>query len=150
MVGKKWGYINLKGTFVIEPTYSDAEVFSSNGLAPVKESNWGFINETGKLVIPTQYGITSNGFVIALFVQQDKGFIDGLARVKNEGKWGFLRPDGTVLGNQWFENAELFSQTAEREKKEINIAAESPKAETKAETKATAKPASKPVTKKKK
>ena len=107
-MGSKWGYINPKAEFVIEPTYSDAEVFSSNGLAPVKEKNWGFINETGKIIIPTQYGITANG-IIAMFVQQDKGFIDGIARVKNEGKWGFLNPDGTVVSNQWFENAELFS-----------------------------------------
>ena len=104
-------------------------------MAPIKEKNWGFINETGKLVIPTQYGITSNG-IIALFVQQDKGFIDGVARVKNEGKWGFLKPDGTVLGNQWFENAELFSKTTE--KNNINeTAADKPK------------PAVKPVNKKK-
>jgi hypothetical protein len=123
LVGSKWGYINPKAEFVIPPTYSDAEVFGSNGLAPVKESNWGFINESGKLVIPTQYGITANG-IAALFVQQDKGFIDGLARVKNEGKWGFLKPDGTVLSNQWFENAELFSKSAER-----NVLAEKPKTE---------------------
>jgi hypothetical protein len=107
-VGSKWGYINLKAEFVIPPTYKDAEVFSKNGLAPVKENNWGFIDEKGKLVIPTQYGITAKGFA-ALFTDQGKGFIDGIARVQNEGKWGFLKPDGTVLGNQWFENAELFT-----------------------------------------
>jgi hypothetical protein len=145
-VGSKWGYINPKAEFVIEPTYSDAEVFSSNGLAPVKEKNWGFINETGKIVIPTQYGITTNG-IIAMFVQQDKGFIDGVARVKNEGKWGFLKPDGTVVSNQWFENAELFSKS---EKKEISeIAAEKPKQETK-QAKPATKTAAKPAVKKKK
>jgi hypothetical protein len=146
-VGSKWGYINPKAEFVIEPTYSDAEVFSTNGLAPVKESNWGFINEAGKLVIPTQYGITSNGFVIALFVQQDKGFINGIARVKNEGKWGFLKPDGTVLGNQWFENAEVFSKSEKNYVSEV--AAEKPKQETKQEAKPTAKAVKKSTAKKK-
>jgi hypothetical protein len=139
-VGSKWGYINPKAEFVIEPTYSDAEVFSKNGLAPVKEKNWGFINESGKLIIPTQYGITANG-IIAMFVKQDKGFIDGVARVKNEGKWGFLKPDGTVLSNQWFENAELFSKGAEKIQATESVT-EKPKAET--------KPAAKPTTKKKK
>ena len=152
-VGSKWGYINPKAEFVIPPTYSDAEIFSSNGLAPVKEKNWGFINESGKLVIPTQYGITANGFVIAMFVQQDKGFIDGIARVKNEGKWGFLKPDGTVLSNQWFENAELFSKSKERNSVS-EVPAEKSKAETKptakAETKPATKPTAKPVAKKKK
>ena len=146
MVGKKWGFINPEGKFVIEPTYSDAEVFSTNGLAPVKESNWGFINESGKLVIPTQYGITANA-IIAMFVQQDKGFIDGVARVKNEGKWGFLKPDGTVLANQWFENAELFSKSAEKpQPAAAPVSAEKPKQE----TKTAAKPAAKPAPKKKK
>ena len=144
-VGSKWGYINPKAEFVIPPTYNDAEVFSSNGLAPIKEKNWGFINESGKLVIPTQYGITANA-IIAMFLKQDKGFIDGVARVKNEGKWGFLKPDGTVLANQWFENAELFSQTTEKPQP-VEIAAEKPKQEVKA-TKPAAKTTKKTAAKK--
>ena len=83
-----------------------------------------------------------------MFVQQDKGFIDGIARVKNEGKWGFLKPDGTVVGNQWFENAELFSKTAEKNTPN-EVVTEKAKPETKAETKP-AKSGSKPATKKKK
>ena len=79
-----------------------------------------------------------------MFVQQDKGFIGGVARVKNEGKWGFLKPDGTVLSNQWFENAELFSKSSERIQT-AEIAAEKPKQEIKQ-----AKPATKPAAKKKK
>ena len=45
-----------------------------------------------------------------MFSHEDKGFINGLARVKNKGKWGFLKQDGQVLGNQWFENAEPFQK----------------------------------------
>jgi hypothetical protein len=142
LVGKKWGYINLKGDFVIEPTYNDAEVFSENGLAPIKENNWGFINKEGKLVIPTQYGITANA-IVAIFTEQDKGFINGVARVKNEGKWGFLRPDGTVLGNQWYDNAELFSEAPQKSQVKEPVA-EQPTTETKA-----AKPVKKPAAKKK-
>lgn len=109
-VGKAWGYINTKGTFVVDAKYKDAEVFSE-GLAPVKEENWGFINESGKVVIPTQYGLPIGGLIgmISSIKEDQTGFSGGLARVKNEKKWGFLKPDGTVLGNQWFENAELFS-----------------------------------------
>ncbi|MNL73211.1 hypothetical protein D3C87_1986450 [compost metagenome] len=82
-----------------------------------------------------------------MFVQQDKGFIDGVARVKNEGKWGFLKPDGTVLANQWFENAELFSKSAEKPQPAA-APAEKPKEEAKAST--AKKPAAKPAPKKKK
>ena len=46
---------------MIESIYNDAEVFSADGLAPVKDKSWGFINTSGKLVIPTQYGISAGG-----------------------------------------------------------------------------------------
>jgi len=104
--GGKWGYINSKGDYVITPKYDDAEIFSKDGLAPVKDSKWGFINETGILIIPTQYEISAIGF--SFFSKNDKGFINGLARVKSNKDWGFLKPDGQLLGNQWFENAEPF------------------------------------------
>nr|WP_315140898.1 WG repeat-containing protein [uncultured Flavobacterium sp.] len=109
LVGNKWGYIDMKGNLVIDPVYNDAEVFSADGLAPVKDKNWGFINTTGKLVIPTQYGITAGG-IFSIFKDDQKGFVKKLARVKNESKWGFLKLDGSVLGNQWFENAEPFQK----------------------------------------
>ena len=90
---------------MIESIYNDAEVFSADGLAPVKDKSWGFINTSGKLVIPTQYGISAGG-VFSKF--KEKGFMNGLVRVKSEKKWGFLKQNGQVLGNQWFDNAETF------------------------------------------
>lgn len=99
----------MKGNFVIEPTYNDAEIFSAEGLAPIKEKDWGFINEAGKIVIPSQYGISAGG-LFSIFKDDEKGFVNGLARVKNQKKWGFLKTDGTVLGNQWYENAEPFQK----------------------------------------
>ena len=61
------------------------------------------------MVISSQYDISAGG-VFSLFKDDEKGFINGIARVKNEKKWGYLKPDGQVLGNQWFENAELFKK----------------------------------------
>jgi hypothetical protein len=85
--------------------YNDAEIFSEDGLAPVKEKDWGFIDTKGKMVIPTNYAITA---AFSFFGDDLKGFSNGVARVKNNGKWGFLDIKGQLLGNQWFENAELF------------------------------------------
>lgn len=76
-------------------------------MAPIKDKLWGFIDKQGKIVIPAQYEITAGGFA-SLFKKYDKGFIDGLARVKYNKKWGFLLPNGDVLGGNWYENAELF------------------------------------------
>lgn len=105
VVGKEWGFINAKGEMVIEPQYRDAEVFS-DGRAPVKDKDWGFIDTSGQLVIPMEYDITAG--LAFLFGNNEKGFIDGLARVKTKKGWGFLNKDGQLLGDKWFENAEPF------------------------------------------
>lgn len=103
--GKTWGFIDETGKMVIEPQYRDAEVFS-DGLAPVKEKDWGFIDTSGKMVIPTDYDITAG--LAFLAGKNEKGFIDGLARVKTKKGWGFLDTSGNLLGDKWFENAEPF------------------------------------------
>jgi hypothetical protein len=103
--GKKWGFIDEKGEMVIEPQYRDAEVFA-DGRAPVKDKDWGFIDTSGKLVIPMDYDITA-GFAF-LAGNNEKGFINGLARVKTKKGWGFLDKNGKLLGDKWFQNAEPF------------------------------------------
>ena len=103
--GKTWGYINEKGEMVIEPQYRDAEIFS-DGMAPVKNKDWGFIDTSGKLVIAMDYDITA-GFAF-LSGKNEKGFINGLARVKSKKGWGFLDKTGQLLADTWFEDAEPF------------------------------------------
>ncbi len=104
---KKWGYINEKGEQVIDFEYKDAETFSADGLAPVKEKLWGFIDKSGKLVIPMEYDISA-GFSF-LKKNAEKGFINGLARVKTKKGWGFINTKGELLGNKWYKNAENFA-----------------------------------------
>ena len=104
---KKWGYINEKGDVVIDFQFKDAETFASNGMAPVKEKRWGFIDKTGKLVIPMDYDISVKfGFLKS--GGEEKGFINGLSRVKSKQGWGFLNEKGELLGNTWYEEAEPF------------------------------------------
>ena len=103
--GKKWGYIDESGKMVIEPQYRDAEVFA-DGRAPVKDKDWGFIDTSGKLIIRMDYDITAGfGFLAG---NNEKGFINGLARVKSKKGWGFFDKNGKLLGDKWFENAEPF------------------------------------------
>lgn len=50
-----WGFINLKGEFVIDPQFVDARSFSG-GLAAVYDgSKWGFVDKDGILAIPYQF-----------------------------------------------------------------------------------------------
>lgn len=103
-INGKWGFVDTTGSMIIAPAYHDALSFSSEGLAAVKDGKWGFIDRAGKIAIPFQYDITA----ALTFKKQEKGFIDGLARVKLNGKWGFIDTQGNLLGNKWFDNAELF------------------------------------------
>ena len=51
----KWGFINNKGEFVIEPSYTDARSFS-NGFAAVKVNDkWGFIDMENNMIIEPQF-----------------------------------------------------------------------------------------------
>ncbi|HUH47854.1 MAG TPA: WG repeat-containing protein, partial [Arenibacter sp.] len=112
-MNKKWGYINEKGEQVIDFTFNDAEVFSADGLAPAKDKKWGFIDKTGKWAIQPEYDITA-GLSFDMFKKNvEKGFINGLARVKRNKEWGFLNKKGEVLGNKWYQNAELFDNIKE-------------------------------------
>lgn len=53
--GKKWGYINESGKFVIAPQYDFAFGFR-DGLAVVEQNDrYGFIDETGKYVVQPAY-----------------------------------------------------------------------------------------------
>ena len=68
---------------------------------------WGFIDKSGKLVIPMEYDISSGLFQSGF----KKGFIDGLARVKKNKEWGFIDEKGQVIG-KWHQNAEPFVDTS--------------------------------------
>ena len=107
-IGKKWGFVDINGKIVIDPQFEDAETFADNGLAPVKAKKWGFVDKNGTLVIPAESDITA-GFS-TLFKSNEKGFVDGLARVKKNKNWGFIDKSGKVLGGKWFQNAELFQK----------------------------------------
>lgn len=100
-VDKKWGFINLKGQISISPQYDMVgESFSlhdekpegddyndysssfSEGLAGVKlKGKWGFINPSGKLVIPYKF-------------EKFQKFSGGVATVRVGGLWGVINPEG--------------------------------------------------------
>ena len=106
----KTGFMDRTGKVVIEPQFVQAEDFSE-GLAAVRvhseettwcpyddrggrmgfTNKWGFIDKTGKMVIPHQY------------LTVDK-FAEGLAAVNNCDEWFFLDKTGkkVVLGNFTF------------------------------------------------
>lgn len=115
----KWGYVNLKGVFVIPPVYEMASSFN-NGLAPVrKEGSWGFIDKENNLIINAKYdscnlmftegcvGVMMNnkwGYIdrlsttmIELTLEEALPFYNGLAAAKRDEKWGYINKTGEFV-----------------------------------------------------
>ena len=93
---KKWGYINEKGTIVIQPQFDRACDFSE-GLAGIFQDNkWGYIDKNGKIVIRPQFDNICN-------------FSDGLALIRLKGKWGYINKSGEIMIYSQFEHVFSFS-----------------------------------------
>lgn len=72
----KYGYIDRKGT-IIPLEYENGRAFS-HGLAAVrKNGKWGFIDNTGKIIVLFEYDYAES-------------FSEGLAWVRKNEKWGIL------------------------------------------------------------
>src|SRR6185312_10867040 len=83
-IGNKYGFINRKGKIIINPIYNYADDFSE-GFAQVVigdnyhwTTNLGYIDTSGNYVIQPQYSSESGKFR------------EGLAKVKINGKYGFI------------------------------------------------------------
>jgi hypothetical protein len=110
----KWGFMDQSGKLIIEAQFEDAENFSE-GLAPVKikgELVWcpadesgnregstmryGFIDKTGKLVIPAQF-------------ESAEPFSEGLAAIHNCDQAFFIDKTGKTVIPANFKYASSFS-----------------------------------------
>ena len=101
---ERYGFINTKGQFVVKPVFIDAHDFS-DGLAAVKlpatQSNpaaWGFIDTSGKMVIPAKFSI------------EPGNFRTGRAPVeKRNGHKVMIDKSGEVVSPEFYELSECFS-----------------------------------------
>jgi len=98
--GKLAGFIDINGTEVIPPQFSDANHFSE-GLAPAQEvdsGKWGYIDRTGSFIIPPQFKYAfpfSEGLAEVWFDPSGEGYIDDTGQVIINGSGGFVR-DGLI------------------------------------------------------
>jgi hypothetical protein len=134
---KRYGFINTSGAEVVPAIYHDADRFSE-GLACVKlHDKHGYIDRTGKVIIPLKYTnksmfmcgasfseglasvqqkgkfgyIDSTGQTVVPFTYHSASrFREGLASVSLEGKWGFIDKTGkTIIPLKYFD-ADDFSE----------------------------------------
>jgi hypothetical protein len=114
----RYGFIDTSGAAVIPPTYAAARPFSE-GLAPVRpDSLWGFVDRAGRMVIEPRFrwaaGAPGHALVAGgpdSLAPSSKGtgptlvppagptayFSEGRARVRRDGRWGFVDRSGTLV-----------------------------------------------------
>jgi hypothetical protein len=87
--GGKWGIIDLKFNFVVQPVYDFIEeLYASNGkvllLVGHQRSRFGFIDSLGDVVVQPQF-------------QEAGTYFEGLVRVRIDGLWGYADFAGQVV-----------------------------------------------------
>ena len=115
-IKEKTGYIDQTGKFVIPPRSLSGFPFSS-GMALVvirrfEQDNLpmnqlGYIDRSGKLVIQRQEALDSKSLHVS---HKDLFFSEGLVRVKQNDKVGFIDKAGRQVIPPRYENAQPFSE----------------------------------------
>jgi uncharacterized protein YfaP (DUF2135 family) len=101
----KWGIVDSDGKEVVSPIYDTIGGFLEGRAAVQNAGMWGFIDESGALVIDMQYEDLKDvqDPVLYAYAVRDpervlRGFYEGFAPVKKNGKWGYIDPSGNALG----------------------------------------------------
>ncbi len=81
----KWGYVDKKGKFIIEPAYEYALSYADNGMAVVqKDKKFGYVNENGENVIGFKY-------------TQADSYVGNIAKVLDDNGWKLIKSNGDIV-----------------------------------------------------
>ena len=93
----KYYMVNTQGSKITDQAFDDAKAFAGSGPAAVCiAGKWGFVDNTGKLVIDPQYE-GANSFNI------------GLGAICIDGAWGYINTKGTIRIECQFEDCQPFA-----------------------------------------
>ena len=96
--GQKWGYIDSKGRYAIEPQYSYAMDFQDNGYAIVEFAGKnGIINTRGEYIVKPRYNMITE-------------FSEGRAAVvDNKGYW-IINEQGEIISSKAYNYVGMYSE----------------------------------------
>lgn len=101
-IGKKYGFIDTKGSWRIDPIFDFASNFKE-GLAAVKiNNNWGFVDKSGMIVINKEILKAKTAIQTTPSFEGVSDFSEGLAVAVVRGKYGYINREG-----QWIIKPEL-------------------------------------------
>jgi len=132
----KFGYIDVKGEWVIQPKYDKAQPFDQGIAKVLIENKYAWIDHQGNFVIGPKFNViysdnVKNGLIlfqplgkdskygymaidgkVAMQPEYDdaKDFSEGLASVMVNGKWGFVNTSGKVVIQPKYLNPGFFSE----------------------------------------
>jgi len=136
-VGEKWGYVNQKGEYIINPQFDMASPFLEGRACVLVNDKFGFIDEKGTYVVHPKYKeatffsegrawVVEEGKAPTLIDKDGKElfdmkeiecaypFFDGLAQVRVAGDdgsslYGYINKKGEYVVNPRYTSAENFS-----------------------------------------
>lgn len=143
-IGEKWGYVNQRGEYVINPQFDKAYSFTNGRAMVIVNDKYGFIDEKGSYVVNPKYKdatifsedrawVVEEGKAPTLIDRDGKElfdmkeieraypFYDGLARVQVIGAdgislYGFINKKGEYVVNPAYEYANNFSDALAKAK----------------------------------
>jgi len=83
-----YGYVDENLNLMLTFTYQNACDFSEGLAAVKKDGKWGYIDESGKIIIPLEYDMKDDGGYC---------FRNGLVPVCKEGKYGIINRSGKTV-----------------------------------------------------
>ena len=107
---KFWGYANQKGEMLIQPSFAKCWKFSEEGLAliyDVELKEFYFINTKGERLSTEVKGFRVKEGLGLNF--NTEGFVNGMALIKYNGKWGFLNASGKLIIPAVYDDANYFN-----------------------------------------
>ncbi|PJB56372.1 MAG: hypothetical protein CO098_14215, partial [Bacteroidetes bacterium CG_4_9_14_3_um_filter_41_19] len=57
-IGKEWGFVDQKGTWIVNPQYEKINNFDNQMARVRKAGEWGWIDPSGKYIINPQFANT--------------------------------------------------------------------------------------------
>lgn len=89
--------IDTSGNRIGNDTYEEVREFTGDGLAAVRiDGKWGFIDNTGEIVIEPEY-------------EAARSFVNGYAAISKGGRWGYITTDNNLCIEYTFEECKDFN-----------------------------------------